>query len=167
MKRERLIKRIITFALVMIMCCGAGTSVMAAEKGNSLPDGWTSLGLSAEQLNQLNSQIQPREPAPGLSSIQITNLTVDEKNEIHIEVKVMGTARSVLCWCNNTQCNENYNETVNIVSGNRVIGEYRYFHTGIYYSEAVSGRTIHARAQALNAMQPWNTLSTTRYFTIP
>lgn len=43
MKRERLIKRIITFALVMIMCCGAGTSVMAAEKDNSLPDGWTSV----------------------------------------------------------------------------------------------------------------------------
>lgn len=151
----------------MIMCCGAGTSVMAAEKDNSLPDGWTSLGLSTEQLEQLNDQIQPREPAPGLSSIQITDLTVDENNEIHIEVKVMGTAKSVLCWCNNMQCNENYNEMVNIVSGNRVVGAYRYFHTGIYYSGAVSGTTIHARAQALNAMQPWNTLSAARYFTIP
>lgn len=89
------------------------------------------------------------------------------RNEIHIEVKVMGTAKSVLCWSNGMQCTENYNEMIDIVSGNRVVGTYRYFHTGIYYSAAVSGTIIHAQAQAVNAMSPWNTLSTTRYFTVP
>lgn len=167
MKRVNWIKRIITFALVLIMCCGVGTNTMAAENDNSLPEGWKSLGLSEEQLEQINDQIQPREPAPGLSSISITDLTVDEKNEIYIEIKVMGTAKSVLCWCNGMQCDENYNEMVSIVSGNRVVGTYRYFHTGIYYSASVSGSTIDARAQALNAMSPWNTLSTSRSFIIP
>lgn len=170
MKQIKLLKRIITFALVMIMCCGAGTSVMAAERAESktsLPDGWKSLGVSEEQLAQLNNEIQPREPAPGLSSLTITNLALDENNEIHIEVKVMGTAKGILCWCNGMQCTDNINESVSIVNGNRVVGEYRYFHTGIYYSNAVSGTVIHAQAQATNAMMPWNTLTTTNYFTIP
>lgn len=167
MKHLKWVKRIISFALVMIMCCGTGMSAMAAEKDSDLPDGWRRLNLSDEQLEQLNSEIQRREPAPGLSSVTISDLTVDEKNEIHIEVKVMGTAKSVLCWCNGTQCTENYNEMVDIISGNRVVGTYRYFHTGIYYSAAVVGQTISARVQAINAMQPWNTLTTSATYTIP
>lgn len=167
MRQVKWIEKIITFVLIMIMCIGTGTSVMAAESDNLLSGGMRSLGLSEGQIAELNNKIQPRESAPGLSSLAITDLTVDEKNEIHIEVKIMGTAKSVLCWCDGMQCTENYKESVSIVSGNRVIGEYRYFHTGIYYSDSVSGQTLHAQAQALNAMQPWNTLSTTRYFTIP
>ncbi|MDE7334505.1 MAG: hypothetical protein K2O16_20195 [Lachnospiraceae bacterium] len=167
MQKIKWIKIIISFALILSICCGAGLNVMAAEKEGHLPDGWKSLGLSAEQLEQLNKEIQPREPAPGLSSLSITDLAVDERNEIHIEIKIMGTARNVLCWSNNIQCTENIYEQVNIVSGNRVVGEYRYFHTGKYFTEAEAGNRIAARAQATNAMNPWNTLTTSRNFTVP
>lgn len=95
MKRIKLLKKIITFALVIIMCSGAGTSVMAAESKTSLPDGWENLEVSEEQLKHLNNEIQLRGSAPGLSSLTITDLTLDENNEIHIEVKVMGTAKGI------------------------------------------------------------------------
>lgn len=106
--------------------------------------------------------------APGLSSVQITDLTLDENNEIHVEVKVMGTAKSLLVWWDNIQCKENNNETINIVgSDNIIVGAYRYFHTGCYYSEDVS-QTVHSvQAQAINAMSPWNTISTSKTFTLP
>lgn len=160
-------KRILSFVLVMIMCCGMGIVTMAADKESHLPDGWRSLGLSEEQLEEINQVIQSRAPAPGLSSVTITDLAVDQNNEIHVEVQVMGTARSVLCWSNGMQCDENYNEMVSIVNGNIVVGTYRYFHTGIYYSEDVSGMSLTTSVQAINAMSPWNTLTTSRNFVLP
>lgn len=167
MKRTKWIKRMISCIFVMIMCCGLGINVMAAEKEDHLPDGWRSLGVSEEQLEQLNQGMQLRGPAPGLSSLAITDLAVDENNEIHVEVRVMGTARSVLCWSNGMQCSENYNEMINIVNGNIVVGTYRYFHTGIYYTNSIVGMGINTRAQAINAMSPWNTLTTSRNFIVP
>lgn len=125
--------------------------------------------MSGEQLEQINGGIQMREPAPGLSSVTITDLALDERNEIHIEVTIMGTARSgsILCWSNGIQCVDNIKESLIITNGNKVVGEKRYFHTGIYYSESVIGQIIKAKAQATNAMQPWNKISTSRNFTIP
>ena len=167
MRRVKWIKKVMVFVLTMAMCCGTSLNVLAADAEHALPDGWKSLDLPDEQIELLNGSIMPREPAPALSSVTITDLTVDENNEIHIEVQGMGTAKSVLCWCNGMQCTENYNAMQDIISGNRVIGTYRYFHTKIYYTESASGTTINARVQAINAMSPWNTLTTSRTFIVP
>lgn len=167
MKHVNCIKKVVALLLTIVLCCGTGIDAMALENDQSGQNGQRSLGLSEEQLDYLNESIMPREPAPSLSSIRITDLTVDEKNEIHIEVRTMGTAKWVLCWLNGVQCEENYNESVVIPSNGTIIGRYRYFHTGMYYSDEMSGRRFMIQAEAQNAMSPWNILSTSNTFTIP
>lgn len=162
---KKKMKKIITLLLAMVICCGIGNNVYAAEKNSHLPEGWKRLGNPETSGMRVVDPL--REPAAGLSSLTITDLALDDNNEVHIEVKVMGTARSVLCWCDGTQCQENITESVSITSGNRVIGEYRYFHTGIYYDVSLSGKTLDAEAEALNAVMPWNTLTASRVFTFP
>lgn len=107
------------------------------------------------------------EPAPPLSNVQITDLTVDDNNEIHVEIRITGTQRQHLCWVNGEIVKENFNESIPIVSGNRVTGEIQYYHTGLYYVPANYGKTITVKYQATNERQPWNTITRTRTFVIP
>lgn len=106
-------------------------------------------------------------PAPSLRSIQIFDLTLDEYNEIHIAVKIIGTASTKFCYCNGNLCKENYNEGYTLFSGGVGYGEVCYYRTGIYFNSNSYGRTINARFEATNACSPWNEMSTSQRFTIP
>lgn len=152
-RKNNVIKVIMAFIFMMVMCFGIANKAFASD-------------MEMQKLNVVNSA-QPRIPAPSLSSVQVTDLAVDEKNEIHIEVTIMGTAKSVMCWCNGMQVKENVAECVFIENNQIVVGEYRYFHTGIYYTAEVVGDNITASVKAINAMSPWNTLTASNSFTIP
>lgn len=107
-------------------------------------------------------------PAPSLSSISIIDLALDDNNEINVVVKQIGTSNSRFVYWNGTLCEENLNETQYLVGSDRIVyGYIRYFHTGIYYDSSLSGQTASVSATFINAMSPWNTLSTSTFFTIP
>ena len=107
------------------------------------------------------------EPVPALTNVEITDLCVDDNNEIHVEIKITGTQKQHLCWVNEEIVRENYNESIPITSKNRVIGEYQYYHTGLYNVPENYGKTVTVKYQATNARQPWNTIIRTRVFVIP
>lgn len=167
MKKLSILKRVFVVALTMIMCCGASTSVLAAEKEEQLPDGGEKLELTEDELEVLNESIQPRSPAPGLSSISIGDFSYDENNKVLIEVDIMGTAKSVLCWCNNMQCTQDFNRITSIKVGSTVVGSRRYFKTNISRAEVQSGIVLNINAQATNAVSPWDTMTTSRTFILP
>ena len=68
-------------------------------------------------------------PAPSLSSVQITDLMVDDYNQIYVEVVEYGTSRSRTVFFNNSLCQEDYNEMSMITRNGIVIGYRRYFKT--------------------------------------
>lgn len=151
--KSKIVKAVMALIFMMVMCFGMAGKAFASDTG-------------MQKLNAIES-VQPRIPAPSMSSVQVTDLAVDENNEIHIEVKIMGTAKSVMCWCNGMQVSENVSECVYIESNRIVVGEYRYFHTGIYYTDEAVGKNITASVKAINAMSPWNTLTASNSFTVP
>ncbi len=107
-------------------------------------------------------------PAPPLSSVTITDLAVDDNNEIHIEVQIIGTGNAYVCWVDNIVRSRNYSEGYNLVNSSGVVyGEVVYYHTGLYYVPENYGQTLHCKFQATNAMSPWNTLVTQEQFVIP
>ena len=106
-------------------------------------------------------------PAPSLKSISITDLAYDEKNEINVEVTIIGTPKNVLCWYENTLCQRNMNEGYYLFhSGSNAYGEVMYFKTGMYYTPDNYNKTVNVRCQATNANRPWNTISTSGNFPI-
>lgn len=106
-------------------------------------------------------------PAPSLSSVQITDLMVDDYNQIYVEVVEYGTSRSRTVFFNNSLCQEDYNEMSMITRNGIVIGYRRYFKTTTRWTESIVGITYNVRATYTNAMRPWNTISTSTSFTIP
>lgn len=108
-------------------------------------------------------------PAPSLSSVTITDLAIDENNEINVEVTIIGTGKNLTCWYDNRQCQMNMSEGYYLVNpgSNIAYGEVVYFKTGMYYTPANYNKTVEVRFQATNVNRPWNTLSTSRSFTIP
>ena len=167
MKKMKGLKKILVLALAVVMCCGASINAMAAEKEEWVPEGGRYLEMVGGESEDLEEGIQPRESAPGLSSISITRLLIDENDKVLIEVEIIGTAKNVLCWCNNMQCTQDFNRISSITSGNRVIGSYHYFKTNISKAEVESGIVLTMRAQATNAVSPWNTLTTSWTVSLP
>lgn len=173
-------KRFLGFAvmLTLIMTVFNGFSVHAAEKSNGLPEGWKRIEMNnlseevQEQIQQTVSQpdgvITPFAPAPSLTSLKITDLAIDQYNEIHVETTEIGTSRAgtrFVRW-NGNLCSENFNETIILWdSSNIAYGYIRYFHTGIYYNDSLNLGTVRVTAESTNAMSPWNTLSTSATFT--
>lgn len=107
-------------------------------------------------------------PAPGLTSLQITDLALDDNDEIHVEITEIGTSRpgTRFVWWNGSLCQENIYETQTLWGRDNIAYGYkRYYHTGVYYSSSLSGRTFDVRAQSTNLMSPWNNLSTSTSFT--
>lgn len=106
-------------------------------------------------------------PAPKLTSVKITDVTVDENNKVYIEVTEMGTSKNRLVYCNNELLKENIYETVPFdVNGDRIIDGYRrYYYTGYMLSDIYSGLKFRVTAKYTNAMSPWNTLTATQIFT--
>lgn len=171
-KIRKVLGALLTLAVVLT-CGGFSLNVQAMENpSNNLPEGWRSLNLieTAEKQEFNDISIQPKEPAPALTSLQIIDLAVDENNEIHVITREIGTSKAgtSLTWWNGSQCKENiYAGEILWGSDNIVYGYIKYFHTGVYYSSAVSGQTATVRAQATNTRNPWNTLSTSAFFTLP
>lgn len=179
-KVKRIVSMVGLFSLVLTMFCGwtNPVTVKAAEVQNDyLPDGWKRVdtaSLSAEEIVELKSNIMNeadknlRAPAPSLTSLQIIDLAVDEKNEIHVVTKEIGTSKNRFVYWNNNLCKENLNAMEMLVGSDRIVyGYIRYFHTGVYYSSSVSGMTARVSAKSTNAMSPWNTLSTSASFILP
>lgn len=179
-KVKRIVSIVGLFSLVLTMFCGwtNPVTVKAAEVQNDyLPDGWKRVdtaSLSAEEIVELKSNIMNeadknlRAPAPSLTSLQIIDLAVDEKNEIHVVTKEIGTSKNRFVYWNNNLCKENLNAMEMLVGSDRIVyGYIRYFHTGVYYSSSVSGMTARVSAKSTNAMSPWNTLSTSTSFILP
>lgn len=106
-------------------------------------------------------------PAPGLTKVEITDLTVDDYGEIHVEVKFTGTPKNVFVYWEGDMLDENEAEQVLILNSSRiVVGYYKYYHTGLYYPQDALGQSMTIRVQATNAMSPWNTISRSRVFTL-
>lgn len=166
MGKVRKIVSVMVMVIVVSSLSGFSFKAQAATDSNDyLPKGWTSLGLNDLTDKQKNIV---QAPAPGLTSLQIIDLALDEKNEIHVVTKEIGTSRSSFVWVNGGLCSENINEEQLLVGADRIVyGYIKYFHTGITYSDDVSGRTLQVKAESHNAMQPWNTLSASRNFVIP
>lgn len=175
MNFKRKIGFIVMLIFTMIMC--NGLDVQASTTQGDLPEGWRRIefnALSEETQAQLkslvsesNSGIIPYAPAPGLTSLKITDLALDQNNEIHVETTEIGTSKTgtrFVRW-NGTLCPENINETIILWdSSNIAYGYIRYFHTGLYYSDIPNLGTVTVTAQFTNAMNPWNTLSTSATF---
>lgn len=167
MKKLKLFKKFLLLTLAIIMCCGASADVLAAGNEEQLPDGWQRLQIAEDELENSNEYIQPREPAPGLSSISINKLYYNEDNKVLIEVVIMGTESSALCWCNGMQSTPDWNRTSSITNGNRVVGSRRYFKTNVSRAEVEAGIVLNIRAQATNALSPWNTQTTSVTVSLP
>ncbi|WP_277405630.1 hypothetical protein [Lacrimispora xylanisolvens] len=173
-KLKKVVNSLVMMTAIVILSSGISIEAQAASNGSGyLPKGWTSLGLgsSTESVNdQGESNTILRAPAPGLTSLQIIDLALDDKNEIHIVTREIGTSKAGtrFVWRNGSLCSENINEMqVLWGSDNIAYGYVRYFHTGIIYSSEVSGMTISVTAKFTNAMSPWNTLSASNTFVLP
>lgn len=173
-KLKKVVISLVMMAAIVILSSGISIKTQAASNGSDyLPKGWTSLGLggSTESANdQVKTNPILRAPAPGLTSLQIIDLALDDKNEIHVVTREIGTSRAGtrFVWKNGSLCSENINETqVLWGSDNIAYGYIRYFHTGIIYSSEVSGMNLSITAKFTNAMSPWNTLSASNTFVLP
>lgn len=173
-KLKKVVISLVMMAAIVISSSGISIEAQAASNDSSyLPKGWTSLGLgsSTESVNnQEKSNTILRAPAPGLTSLQIIDLALDDKNEIHVVTREIGTSKAGtrFVWRNGSLCSENINEMqVLWGSDNIAYGYIRYFHTGIIYSSEVSGMNFSVTAKFTNAMSPWNTLSASNTFVLP
>lgn len=166
---------IFIITLIVLLGFSKVSIVHAAEtESNYLPKGWTSLSNNSNSISPIvkqNSLLESKilgGPAPGLTSLQIIDLAVDENNEIHVVTKEMGTSRSSIVYWNGDVCKENQNETQYITNSAKiVVGYIKYFHTGLYYTPSLAGAVEYVSAESTNAMNPWNTLSASKTFTIP
>ncbi len=173
----------IAFSLMfmMILFASSSTNVKAAESADDyLPEGWTRIetdSLTSEEISAISAAIygedeaiQPKAPAPPLTSLDIIDLAVDEKNEIHVVTREIGTSKPGLrfVYWNNRLCSENTSETQYLVGSDRIVyGYIRYFHTEVYYSTSLTGIVVRVTAKSTNAMNPWNTLNASATFTLP
>ena len=100
MKITNFIKGVFVFVLIAVMSFGAATNTKAAEtKTSYLPEGWKSLyndqgtGILKTDYQDVDV-IQPRQPAPALTSLEIIDLAVDDNNEIHVVTREIGTGKA-------------------------------------------------------------------------
>lgn len=115
-----------------------------------------------------NVNVANAAPAPKLTSVQITDLAVDDNGEIHVEVTFKGTPKYTYVYWNGRLLSENLNEGQYIWGRNNIaVGYIKYYHTGIYLNTMVSGQVVNVSAESTNAMSPWNTISTSRTFVLP
>ena len=102
--------------------------------------------------------------------MEIIDLAVDENNEIHVVTREIGTSKEKMrfVYWNNSLCPENIYEVQHLVGADHIIyGSIHYFHTGVYYSESVSGMVVRVTAKSTNASNPWNILNASRTFELP
>lgn len=174
MKITNFIKGVFVFVLIAVMSFGAATNTKAAEtKTSYLPEGWKSLyndqgtGILKTDYQDVDV-IQPRQPAPALTSLEIIDLAVDDNNEIHVVTREIGTSKWRFTYWNGDLCKENIYETQDLVGSDRIIyGYIRYYHTGVYYSSSLKGTTADVSARATNVHNPWNELTDSRRFVLP
>lgn len=160
--------------LFAVMSFGLGAHTKAAEaKTSYLPEGWRSL-YNVQEADSLKNDfqdgdvIQPRQPSPPLTSLEIIDLTVDDNNEIHVATREIGTSKWRFTYWNGDLCKENIYETQELVGSDRIVyGYIRYYHTGIYYSPSLKGTTADVSARATNVHNPWNELSDSKRFVLP
>lgn len=179
------VKKMINATLLLVFMIGLfglfSTDVQAKEIADDyLPEGWTRIEtniLTSEEISAISAAIygvdetiQPKAPAPPLTSLEIIDLAVDENNEIHVVTREIGTSKEKMrfVYWNNSLCPENIYEVQHLVGADHIIyGSIHYFHTGVYYSESVSGMVVRVTAKSTNASNPWNTLNASRTFELP
>lgn len=119
-KVKSIMKVLFAFVLIITLCSVFPMNANAAENSKHyLPEGWTRIetgSLTEEQISQLtesignpNNIVQPREPAPALTHLEIIDLAVDENNEIYVVTYEIGTSKPGLCFVywNGNMCDEN------------------------------------------------------------
>ena len=175
MKNLNFMKIVFVFILAVVFCLEIKTNVEAAEPAYHLPKGWHSLcKMGEEETYSENSafnkekKVIRKAPAPGLTSLAIIDLALDDNDEIHVVTHEVGTSKWRFTYWNGSLCQENLNETEYVTWSDGIIHEYtRYYHTGIYYDTSLAGMIGNVTARATNAMNPWNELSASRTFEIP
>ena len=179
------VKKMINVTLLLVFMMGLfglfSIDVQAKEiVDDYLPEGWTRIEtniLTSEEISAISAAIygvdetiQPKAPAPPLTSLEIIDLAVDENNEIHVVTREIGTSKEKMrfVYWNNSLCPENIYEVQHLVGADHIIyGSIHYFHTGVYYSESVSGMVVRVTAKSTNASNPWNILNASRTFELP
>ena len=179
------VKKMINVTLLLVFMMGLfglfSIDVQAKEiVDDYLPEGWTRIEtniLTSEEISAISAAIygvdetiQPKAPAPPLTSLEIIDLAVDENNEIHVVTREIGTSTEKMrfVYWNNSLCPENIYEVQHLVGADHIIyGSIHYFHTGVYYSESVSGMVVRVTAKSTNASNPWNILNASRTFELP
>lgn len=179
-KMKRIMGAFFIFTFVIAMSGALTVNTYATEISEDfLPDGWTRVDtdlLTDEQIAEIkaslgneDSIIDPKAPAPGLTSLSIIDIAMDSNKELHVVTKEIGTSRAgtrFVYYNGGGLCPENFNATQLLVGSDRIVyGYIRYFHTGVYYSNALSGTSARVTARSTNAMSPWNQLSTSSSFT--
>ncbi len=177
LKISKILHFIGAFVLTVTLLAGASVKAEAAEKNDYLPDGWRRISesaLSEEEAEQLQKSVSKefsenafRLAAPPLTSVQIIDLALDEKDEIHVVVKEMGTSKSRSVYWNGRLCPENSKEEQYITQGNIVVGYIHYFHSGVIYSSSVSGTSVSTSATFINARSPFNQIGASKLFVLP
>lgn len=181
---RRIVKKVsIIFILAIMLVCNIGFSfsIKAEEqKKVKLPKGWRYLNTKSlsnkmkSDLLQRNSYLDDisllRAPAPGLTSLEIIDdLALDNKNEIHVVTREIGTSKPglrIVHWSGGL-CKENIYETIDLVGSNGIVyGYIRFFHTGLYESPELKGTVATVEARSTNAMRPWNILRASAVFHI-
>ena len=180
-KVKKAINLTLSLALTLVLCGSMSTYAHAEELADDyLPEGWTRIetdSLTSEEISAIRAAIgdvdetvQPKAPAPPLTSLEIIDLAVDENEEIHVVTREIGTSKGGLrfVYWNGSQCSENIYETQHLVGTDRIVyGYIRYFHTGIYTDTFIRGATVRITASSKNAMSPCNTLTASAVFTLP
>lgn len=172
MRKVNKIVSVMIMVLVVASLSGFSFKAQAATNSNSyLPKGWTSLNfnnLTVKQKNVVPYDITPVYSSK-LTSLEIIDLALDEKNEIHVVTKEIGTSLDDYryVWVNDGQCYENVNEKTPLVRSDGVkYGYIRYFHTGIIYSSNVSGKILNVKAKSVCALT-FKILTTAKQFILP
>lgn len=181
LKLKKLVNAVFALAFMMLLAASVSINARAAESADDyLPEGWTRIetgSLTDEEISAISAAIcdvdetiQPKAPAPPLTSLEIIDLAVDENEEIHVVTREIGTSKGGLrfVYWNGSQCSENIYETQHLVGTDRIVyGYIRYFHTGIYTDTFIRGATVRITASSKNAMSPWNTLTASAVFELP
>lgn len=183
MKKMRKIVSVMVMVFVVASLGGFSFKAQAATNSDScLPKGWTSFGinnLSDEQKKDLPNKALPGGGTlPGenihvssskLTSLNIIDLALDERNEVHIVTQEIGLSLDDYryVWLDGKLCNENVAERQPLVNSNGdTYGNIRYFHTGIIYSSNLKGKVLNVKAQAVS-VDILNVLKTERQFILP
>lgn len=107
-----------------------------------------------------------RTPAPTLTSVEIVELTYDDKDPtgaIYVRVRYVGRPGHTSCICNDHECTLEPKYSVTIFDGREEYGAEEYFKTQYTINNIRGISTFAIRAYGTTLRPPYNTLSDMKF----